>query len=109
MKYGVGKHKYILIMKRTNAQPLKDVIQEYLEALKMKTKLKEVNILSNWEKLMGTTIAKATREIYIKDRILHVYLNSSVVRNELQNIKDPLIGKLNEEAQAEIIDDIIFK
>lgn len=96
-------------MKRSNTQPLKVVIQEYLEALKLKAKLKEVNIIDNWEKLMGPTINKATRNIYFKDHVLYVYLNSSVVRNELLNIKEPLMAKMNQEAGEIIISDIVFK
>ncbi|MDA3892384.1 MAG: DUF721 domain-containing protein [Salinivirgaceae bacterium] len=96
-------------MKRSNTQPLKQVIHEYVEALKMKGKLREVSLVSKWERLMGGTISRATREIYIKDRILYVYLNSSVVRNELLNIKEPLIERLNQEAHSSVIDDIVLK
>ena len=96
-------------MKKTKTQPLKEVIQQYVEALKMKQKLTEVNLLSSWEKLVGVTINRATRDIYIKDRKLFVKLNSSVIRNELHNLKDPLIQKLNEEVNSNVIDDIILK
>lgn len=96
-------------MKRSSTQPLKAVIQDYLDALKMKSKLKEVSLVGNWEKFMGVTISRATKEVYIKDRVLYVYLNSSVVRNELHNIKEPLIEKLNQEAGAQVIDDIVLK
>jgi len=96
-------------MKRSNTQPLKEVIKEYLDALKMNSKLKEVSLISNWERLMGSTISKATRDIYIKDRILFVYLNSSVVRNELHILKDALLEKLNQEAGDSVIDDIVLK
>jgi predicted nucleic acid-binding Zn ribbon protein len=96
-------------MKKSNAQPLKEVIHEYVEALKMKQKLREVSLLTSWEKIVGKTISRATRDIYIRDRILYVILNSSVIRNELHNLKDPLIKRLNEEVQADVIDDISFK
>lgn len=95
-------------MKRSNTQPLKEVIQEYLKALKMNQKLREVSLVSNWESMVGRTIAKATKDIYIKDKKLFVYLNSSVIRNELSLIKEPLVKRLNEEAKAEVIDDLIL-
>lgn len=96
-------------MKRSTTQPLKNVIQQYLDALKMNSKLKEVSLVGNWEKFMGGTISKATKEIYIKDRVLYVYLNSSVIRNELLNIKEPLMARLNEEAGDKVIDDIVLR
>ena len=96
-------------MKKSNAQPLKEVIQEYIAALKMNQKLKEVSLLSSWEQFVGKTINRATRDIYIKDKKLYVVLNSSIIRNELHNIKEPLLNKLNESAGHKVIDDIILK
>lgn len=95
-------------MKRSSTQPLKEVIQEYLEALKMNSKLKEVSLISNWENMVGRTVARATKDIYIKDKKLFVVLKSSVVRNELAFIKEPLIKRMNEEANAEIIVDLVL-
>lgn len=95
-------------MRRTNTQPLKEVIHEYVEALKMKSKLKEVGVVSSWEKIVGRTVAKATREIYIKDQKLFVKIQSSVVKNELLMIKEPLIKRLNEHGQGNIITDIVI-
>ncbi|MGD9993079.1 MAG: DUF721 domain-containing protein [Salinivirgaceae bacterium] len=95
-------------MKRSSTQPLKEVIQEYLEALKMNSKLKEVSLISNWENMVGRSVARATKDIYIKDRKLFVVLKSSVVRNELALIKEPLIKRMNEEAKAELIVDLVL-
>jgi hypothetical protein len=95
-------------MKRSSTQPLKEVIQEYLDALKMNSKLKEVSLISNWENMVGRTVARATKDIYIKDKKLFVVLKSSVVRNELALIKEPLIRRMNEEAKAEVIVDLVL-
>lgn len=96
-------------MKRSKTQPLKAVIEEYLKVLKMSTKLKEVGLIGSWERVVGRTIAKATKDIYIKDRKLFITLNSSVIRNELDLIKEPLVVRLNEEAKADVIDEIVVK
>ncbi len=96
-------------MRRSNTQPLKEVIQEYLEALKMKQKIKEVSLLSSWEEVVGKTISRSTSDIYIKNKKLYVILKSSVIRNELLLIKDQLIKKLNEAVNANVIYEIILK
>jgi len=96
-------------MKRSNTQPLKEVIQEYIEALKMNQKLKEVSLISSWERVVGKTISRATRDIYIKDKKLYIILNSSVIRNELHLIKEPLVDRLNEEVKSAVIEDIVLK
>ena len=96
-------------MKRTNSQPLKEALQDYIKALKMAPKLKEVRLVGSWERVVGKTINRATRDIYIKERKLFVTLNSSVVRNELFNIRELLVKRLNEEVGGDVIDDISLK
>jgi hypothetical protein len=96
-------------MKRNQTVTLKEALALYIEGLKIKGKLDEVGLVSSWEKVVGKTVAKATRNIYIHDRKLFVFLNSSVVRNELSMIREPLIERLNEVAGQTIIDDIVLK
>jgi len=95
-------------MKRSNTQPLKEVIHEYIEALKLSQKLHEVSLISSWERVVGQTIARATKDIYIKDRKLFVILNSSVIRSELSMIKIPLAERLNQEVGADVIDELVL-
>ncbi len=96
-------------MRKKNTQKLGEVIQEYLDALKIDDKLKEVRLIRSWDTMVGKTIARSTKEIYIKDRKLFVKLNSSVIRNELFMIRDGLKNALNEQAGESIIDEVILK
>jgi predicted nucleic acid-binding Zn ribbon protein len=96
-------------MRKKNTQKLGEVIQEYLKALKIDDKLKEVRLIRSWDTMVGKTIARSTKEIYIKDRKLFVKLNSSVIRNELFMIRDGLKNALNEQAGESIIDEVILK
>ncbi len=88
--------------------PLKDVLKEYVEVMKMKSKLTEVSLLNSWEKTVGPTISMATKDIYIKDKKLFIRLNSSVIRSELLLIKDGLMTRLNENTGSQVISDIVF-
>ncbi len=96
-------------MKKSNTQPLKDVINEYVNALKKNPKIKENIIVGSWGKVVGKIAKNATKNIYIKDRKLIVFIQSSIIRSELLMIKDVIISRLNEEAGTNIIDDIILK
>ena len=46
---------------------------------------------------------------YSNEPKLVAILNSSIIRNELHNLKDTLIKKLNEEVNSNVIDDIVLK
>lgn len=96
-------------MRKNETQPLKSVIKEYIEALGHRRKLREVNIVSSWETIMGKPIAKHTTSLFIKNKVLFVKIDSSVLRNELLMRKDSIINHLNEFAGEKIIDKIIFQ
>jgi len=96
-------------MRRKNSQALGEVIQRYLEALDIDDKLKEVRLIKSWESLVGKMISNKTNKMYIKDKKLFVYLNSSIARNELSMVRDDLVKRLNEQAGGEIIEDIVLK
>ena len=96
-------------MKRSKTQKIEQIIYECLKEMKIDKKLKEVDIINHWEEIIGKTIARATDNIYIKNKTLFIHLNSSVVRNELLMIRENLKAALNERAGEEIIENIVLK
>jgi predicted nucleic acid-binding Zn ribbon protein len=66
-------------------------------------------VINSWEEVVGKAISSRTSKMYIKDHILFVHLNSSVVRNELLMLKQALKEKLNEKAGSEVIKDIVLR
>ena len=96
-------------MRKKNTQKIDEVVKEYLKALKIDDKLKEVQLIKSWDDIVGKTIARSTKNIFIKDRKLFVRLNSSVIRNELFMLREGLKKALNDKVGEVIIDDIILK
>lgn len=96
-------------MRKSNTQPIKDILREYISALGHYRKLKEVNIVSQWEKLMGKAIAKHTQSVYIRKKVLFVQLDSSIIRNELVMRRESIIRHLNEAAGEVIIEKVVLK
>ena len=96
-------------MRKNNTQKIDDIVKEYLKALNIDGKLKEVRLIRSWDEIVGKTIARSTRDIFIKDRKLFVKLNSSVIRNELFLLRDGLKKALNDRAGEILIDEIILK
>lgn len=96
-------------MRRNNTQSLSEVIKEYIEQNRIDRKLKEVDVVQNWENLLGKTIAHYTKNIYIRQGILFVEISSSVVKNELFMMREEICRRLNENAGQEVVSKIIFK
>lgn len=96
-------------MQRKNTENLGEVLKKYLKAIGADKKIKEVQIIRNWPEYVGEYIAKSTKNMYIRDRILFVQFHSSVVRNELNMIKEPLCDKINDQMGEEVIKQIVIR
>jgi predicted nucleic acid-binding Zn ribbon protein len=96
-------------MRKSNTQPIENVIREYLREMNIDQKLKEVGIVSQWEKLMGKTVAVRTSHIYIRNHILYISVTSSVLKNELLMMRQAIIEKINEEAGERVVEQIVIK
>ena len=80
-----------------------------MKGTSIETKLKEVDVVQSWEELLGKTIAHYTRKVSLKNKVLFVEINSSVVKNELFMMREEIRRKLNEKAGEEMVNKIIFK
>ena len=96
-------------MEKSNTQSMSEAIRAYLKESKLEKPLKERQLINSWESLLGKTIARATREIYIRDGKLIVTLTSSVIRNELYMLQDEIIRKLNNAAGEELLKGMALK
>ncbi len=96
-------------MRRSKTISLAEAIKDYIREMKLDGKLVEINLINSWEEIVGKAISSRTSKIYIRDHILYVHLNSSVVRNELLMVREALREKLNERAGSEVIKEIVLK
>ncbi len=96
-------------MRRSKTISLAEAIKDYIREMNLDEKLTEINLINSWEEIVGKAISSRTTRVYIKDRIMYVHLNSSVVRNELLMLREALKEKLNEKAGREVIKDIVLR
>jgi len=96
-------------MRRSKTITLAEAINDFVNEMGLNEKLDETSLIGSWEEIVGRAISIRTTKIYIKDHILYVHLNSSVVRNELQMLKEALKNKLNERASKALIKDVVFR
>jgi len=96
-------------MRKSQTKPIQEVVQEYLRELKIDRKLKEVHLISQWESVMGKTVAVRTRELTIRNRVLYVEVTSAVLKNELLMMREAIIEKLNENAGEKLIEKMVIR
>lgn len=92
----------------SNETPLKDVIDKLLRAYRLDGKMKELDIIAEWPEMMGIAVSNRTKKIEIRNNILYLTMDSSVMRDELSYGKQIIIHRINEKAGYEMIKDVWF-
>jgi predicted nucleic acid-binding Zn ribbon protein len=96
-------------MRRSKTISLAEAVNDYIREMNLGDKLSEVAVINSWEEIVGKAISSRTTKIFIRDHILYVHLNSSVVRNELLMLREVLKEQLNKKAGSEVIKDIVLR
>jgi predicted nucleic acid-binding Zn ribbon protein len=96
-------------MRRSKTISIAEAVSDYIKEMNLGDKLSEVGVINSWEETVGKAISSRTTKIYIRDHILYVHLNSSVVRNELLMLREVLREKLNQKAGTEVIKEIVLR
>jgi predicted nucleic acid-binding Zn ribbon protein len=94
--------------RRSETSNLGDAIDALLKAYRLENRYRVAGVVGSWEKVMGEMIARYTKKIFIKDRTLFVEIISAPLKNELLMSKKQIIKLLNEEAKANLIEEVIF-
>lgn len=96
-------------MRKSNTEKLSEVLRQYIDQNNLQPKLSELNIVDQWEQLMGKTVASYTEELRISNGTLFIKLSSPILKNELIMGREIIKKRLNESAGAEVIRQIVFR
>ncbi|MDX5321619.1 MAG: DUF721 domain-containing protein [Bacteroidota bacterium] len=77
-------------------KPLGKVLEDLLHTYRLKSKVNEVNLVREWENVVGPLIAKKTEKILLKDGVLHITINSAPLKQELSYSKDQIMQLIEE-------------
>lgn len=96
-------------MKKTNTEKVGGVILQYLREYGLETPLNEHRLIKAWDKVLGPGVSRYTRELRIYNQVLFVTLTSAALRNELMMKRTELVVRLNEQAGAQVITQIVLR
>jgi len=95
-------------MRKANDKSLKDAIAQMLQVYKIKQRFDETGIKAAWPDLVGKPVANRTKELFVHNKKLYLRIESSVIKNELMLVRTQIIEKINEEANWNMVEEIIF-
>jgi len=96
-------------MRRSETVNISEIIKAILKEQGLEDKLAENRLINSWEEILGKSVGRYTKNLYIKDQTLFIQLSSSVVRNELMMIREDIVKRLNEKAGKTIIKSIVLR
>ena len=96
-------------MKRKDPENLGNVLQQYLVAIGADKHIKEVRVTQEWDKIVGSMIARNTSDINLKEGVLTVKFRSAIVRNEISMRRTSLQKLINDAIGEEVVTNIIVK
>tara|TARA_Y100000768_G_scaffold210290_1_gene158396 strand:+ start:1065 stop:1364 length:300 start_codon:yes stop_codon:yes gene_type:complete len=95
--------------KSRKSKPLsiRDLTSEIYKSEKISKKIDSIEILNSWNKITNKLIQDRTEKVYIsEERKVFIKVNSSPLRNELENNKKKLLKELQKRHSN--IEDVIF-
>ena len=92
-------------------QPLafNTALSEFAASVAITKKLREYNVLTSWETIVGEQIAKVAKPQRIDNRILLVAVASAPWRAELSMRRREIIEKINSAVGKKVLQDIRFR
>jgi predicted nucleic acid-binding Zn ribbon protein len=93
--------------KKDEFQTVGQAIRDMLNRYKLANKYDESTIIDSWERIVGKPIAKRTKKIYIKNKVLFVEFDSPTMRNDFSLHKQDVLKVFNKEFGDGVIADIV--
>ena len=93
-------------MQRHTAQPIGDLLTDYLRETGLEKPLLERQVVELWPEVMGSMVARLTRSGELKNGTLIVRISSAALKAQLFECRHQLVDKLNNAVGAQVIDNV---
>jgi hypothetical protein len=93
-------------MRRSNANSLKEVIDQLLDTYRLRDRINEVRVRNSWDALMGTAISKRTSDIRLSAGILTIKVTSAPLKDELMFQREKIQLEMNRLLEGDFIKDV---
>lgn len=82
-------------------------IGNWLKGNELTGKFLETKVLGDWKELVGPTVAKHTKKVFIDKRVLMIYVDNAPLRHQLTLSKTRLVQLVNEKAGSDLVTDCL--
>ncbi|MCB0490190.1 MAG: DUF721 domain-containing protein [Cyclobacteriaceae bacterium] len=91
-----------------DAQHIGQAISQLLSSYHLKTKFDEANLIGSWEKVVGKPVARRTRKVYIRNKVLFVQLDSPAMKHDITLHKSQILEIFHKEFGKDVVTEIVL-
>ena len=95
-------------MIKTNTHSMHDALLAFLREEGLETPLLEYRVTQAWSEVMGETISRYTKQVFVREGKLQVQITSAPLRQNLMMEHKRIAQKLNEHVGSYVISDVCF-
>lgn len=93
--------------KNNEFQSIGQAIRNLLNSYRLTSKFDETSLINSWERIAGKPIAKRTKKLFIRNKVLFVELDSPSMKHDFSLHKAQVLELFKKEFGSGIITDII--
>ena len=94
--------------RKKSDQSIGDALKQFIRAHNLQGGIDRIDVREAWQRLMGPGVNKYTKAVELKGEVLYVYLDSSVLREELSLGKSKIIAMINEELGKDLVKKLVL-
>lgn len=96
-------------MRRTKTMLMGDLLEEFFKRPHIAAKVAEGRLPDTWRTVVGDRAADVTSELRLENHILHVRIQSSVMRSELFYQREALKEQINRHSGVQLVNAVIIR
>ena len=95
-------------MKRTEARQIGDILREAIESAGLTDDVARHRACFVWAEVVGPGVNRYTYRRYVQGSVMHVYITSAVLKNELSFFRSGLVERINKAVGSDVLTEIVF-
>lgn len=95
--------------RNSNFIALKNVLEDMIYEMRIGDKMDEMKVRKYWHDLMGSYITNHTNKVFFKKGKLFIYIESSVLKQELFLARNKIIKDLNARLGENLVQEVIIR
>ena len=94
--------------KKDDIQHIGQAIRQMLNEYHIKSRFDEANLVASWERLVGKPVAKRTRKVYVRNKVVFVELDSPSMKHDLNLHKSHILEVFSKEFGDDSVADLVI-